>query len=225
MKLHSFLLSAVRFAADTGTSTGPAPSTNETNEPDYMQAAGNRQQDFGKALKEFIRSTSTSMKKARELADMAMDHFKAHGDTVYFQSFTDAISKHASNYVRLAALVAWATTFAPLTFDKGKWTKDKERAITIDWDNDKEVKVLIDEVMVGSTDVSFWDFAPEKTIEKLDAEALLKMIVGKVNSKKLAERVAGNASAEATLALLKSTLTAVKAVNLAEPVSEGQQAA
>lgn len=226
MKLHSSLFSSVRFAAnnDTGSSAPLGSDTNDTAGEPYLRAAGNRQQDFGKALKDFIKSTSTSMKRARELSDMALDHFKAHGDTVYFQSFTDAITSHASNYVRLAALAAWAVTFAPLTFDKGKWTKDKARADSMDWDNNKEVKVEIDKKLVASSEISFWEFAPEKPIEKLDAENLLKMIMGKVNSKKLAERVAGNASAEATLALLKATLTPIKPVVLAEPQT-GQQAA
>lgn len=218
MKLHSSLLGAVLFAADNAGSA-PAPDNDSSSVAPaeaYMAAAGNRQQDFGKALKDFIKSTSTSMKKARELADMALDHFKAHGDTVYFQAFTDAIKKHSSNYVRLEALVAWSTTFAPLTFDKGKWTKDKERADGMDWENDKEVVVEIDGKTVTSSTISFWEFAPEKRIEPLDAEGLIAMIMSKLNSKKTVIRIGDNASALATLALLKATLEPLKPVVLAE---------
>lgn len=209
MKLYSTLYGSVLLAANTGSEGGSGDALDNVK----ANTAGK----FKETLKKFKSSITSAQKYARELTNMALEHFAAHGDLVYAQAFSDACKGHANNFVRHVAFVEWMTTFSPATYEKGKWVKDKERAEKIEWPATPiQVEMEIDgkTKLVGYADVSFWDFMPEKEIVKLSADELLAFFMGKANSKKLAERVAGDPDAEATLAKLKATLADVKAVHI-----------
>jgi hypothetical protein len=229
--LHSStsLFTAVRFAANSG--TGVAPSTSENASDELAGTNANSKNQFKSLLDKLTKSVNQTQKLAREAAEMAFEHFQAHGDCVYLQALTDRMAKHAKNFFRADALVSWATTFAPVQCDKGKWTKDKERADAIGWEDNKtiSVRMKVDDVDRDVTykDISFWDFAPIKVAEPLTAEGLLAMLKSKLASKKTQERIGEDKEAQANREALIRLLEGYKLVKIApaEPASEEGKAA
>ena len=152
MKLYSTLFTSVMLAANSDAGSGG-------NSEDVLAGVtANTKAQFVSIMDKLVKSIGSTQKLSREAAEMAFTHFCAHGDACYFQMLTDKMAKHAKNYFRADALVAWATTFAPLKFEKGKWTKDKDRAEAMNWPKE-EVVVEIDGKKVKFDQVSFWDFS------------------------------------------------------------------
>ena len=111
---------------------------------------------FTKALKLFVTLTTDSMKAAQVCANMAIEHFAAHGDLGYVQQFYDAMRTNGKNYVRSTAFVAWLHRFAPVVLIDDKWKKDKERA----QDYPENIHVLEDD-LAAAISKSFWEFKPD----------------------------------------------------------------
>lgn len=232
MKLHNTLYGAVLFAANTGGATGPA-------EVKARRKGQHETKTWEATLKEFRKSLTNTKKYALELALMSIEHFRETGDLVYAQSFFDECQKHGKNFVRIEAYKAWLGTFSPVKFEKQKFSKDKERAQAEGWyiytegqepspnpemwDRKVELEVDGKKQSFAYDEISFWDFMPEAPIEHMDSEALLSMLVKKLESKKTVERVAGDANAEANREALLRHLKGFKLVDLA--AAEGQQAA
>jgi len=107
---------------------------------------------FDDLIKSWVAGIKNSKRQAREIAELGMKHFHAHGDTCRLQLFLEAIEKHGRNYVRKAAFLKWCLAFSPITMDDGKLVKDKERAKKEGFDPDMLEKALKE---------PFWDFAPD----------------------------------------------------------------
>ena len=100
---------------------------------------------FDQILALYIKHQALTMTYARQLADMAIEHFSVHGNLTLAQRFHDAIEE---NYGRRVAFVAWMQAFSPTLYEKGKLNKDKtEDAVEFDVEKAKAV--------------AFWEFAPE----------------------------------------------------------------
>lgn len=234
MKLHNTLFQSVLLAANTGGATGPAEIKTEARTKGQHTA-----KTWETTLKAFRGALTNTKKYALELALMSIEHFRETGDLVYAQSFFDECQKHGKNFVRIEAYKAWLGTFSPVKFEKNKFLKDKERATAEGWYNyqegqepspnpdmwDRKVELDVDGVKKSFAydEISFWDFMPEAPVEHMDSEALLAMLVKKLESKKTVERVAGDANAEANREALLRHLKGFKLVDLAQ--AEGQQAA
>lgn len=91
-------------------------------------------------------------------------HAEQHGDVTLLTRLVEAMPKSG----RAKALVAWAEHFGLVTFNKEekrfKVTKPKNKQ----WD------------LEGANDVPFWEFTEEKEVGDLTIDALVKMVVNKV---------------------------------------------
>jgi hypothetical protein len=113
-----------------------------------MPAPAAKNFDFDKGLKSWIQATSNSKDLARALSEVALKHFKDHGQVAKLQELHDTFTKHGKNYVRIAAFLKWLQAHAPITMLGGKFLKDKKK----DWDETKYLQAF---------DTPFWDFAPD----------------------------------------------------------------
>lgn len=119
---------------------------------------------FDQALKRFQTNTKKSMEYAQLCAVLAMEHFEAHGDTVYLARFYEACP---DNYVRKTAFATWACAWAPLKFTRNKsgasFTKDNsETAKPFNLDKAKEKP--------------FWEFAPDPELQYFTTDDLVKAL-------------------------------------------------
>ncbi len=107
---------------------------------------------FDDLIKSWVAGIKNSKRQAREIAELGMKHFHAHGDTCRLQLFLEAIEKHGRNYVRKAAFLKWCLAFSPITMDDGKLVKDKDRA---------KLEGFDPEMLEAALKEPFWDFAPD----------------------------------------------------------------
>lgn len=151
---------------------------------------------FDSALLSFISATTKGKKYARQCAEMAITHFKEHGDTIYCQRFLEAIEKHGKNYVRRAAYLNWLAAHSPIALEKGKLVKAK---------GDKAKQFDLD----GALSTPFWEFAPEKETVIWDSDDFLAGLFAYINRyAKGDKRKAANDEAEATLKAVSDALAA-----------------
>lgn len=168
-----------------------------------------RSTSFEVALKNFKRSVKSSMRYARDCAELALEHFAEHGNTSKLTTFLEAMP---DNYLRKAALVKWAVTFAPLSLESKKFVKDMTR---------KDMKIDLK----AAFEKPFWDFAPEPEIKNFTADDLLANVQTLIRRYENAERMkAADEQAERTLKALKQAVENVKvpaapAETLAESVA------
>lgn len=135
-------------------------NTAPKSKPDVTQAATPASAAFEKALNTFIRSTKESMDSARRCAEMALDHYAEHGNTIWCQRFYDAMPQ---NWTRKQAYLRWLVAFAPITMENKKFVKDtRENASVLD--------------VEGAKKLPFWDFAPELEIIDFSAEDITKAL-------------------------------------------------
>ena len=106
---------------------------------------------FDQALNTFSRSIKTSMTAARECSNLAIEAFAEHGDLSLAQRFFDAMP---NNYVRKTAFVEWMAHFSPVTFEKGKFTKDK---------SDDAIEFDVPHAMLSA----FWEWKPDAALALL----------------------------------------------------------
>ena len=179
--------------------------------PNKMQHA------FDKLLELFVSSTATSMKAARELADMCILHYAGPnkdgtgdnaGDLSFAQKFLESMPK---NYIRRQAFLTWLSDFAPVTMDGSKLIKDKsEAAVKRGWRVDLAIAT------------SFWEYSPVPALKifgSKDVVTAVQQAVAKF-SKTNAEgkdryEATGNGSEALTLArnMVTKLVDAIGAIN------------
>jgi len=101
---------------------------------------------FTKALAAFVKATNSSMKYARQCAEMAIQHYQEHGDLSYAQELLDAMPR---NYVRRVAFLKWLSAHSPVAMDGPKLVKDKSDGHETRWN------------IEAALATPFWDFAPD----------------------------------------------------------------
>lgn len=115
---------------------------------------------FNEVLEQFILATTNAKRYAEQASVLALDHYREHGDVVYLQSFADALTKHGNNFVRKQAFLTWAVTFANVSWENNKFTKDQDRK-----------DMVID--MEAAKKLPFWDFVPERVAKDLSAADII----------------------------------------------------
>lgn len=117
---------------------------------------------FDAALKQFVKSTKSSMVYAKACANMAIQHFQEHGDLCHAQSFLDAMP---ANYVRRVAFMKWLTAHSPATL--GEAVKGEGRKLIKDKSPDA---VAFD--VEGALAVDFWEFAPDLEVISFNGQTI-----------------------------------------------------
>lgn len=162
-----------------------SPTAPETK-PEVKTVSATASAAFEKALSSFIRSTKESMDTARKCAEMGLQHFADHGNTIWLQRFYDVMPQ---NWTRKQAFLKWLASHAPITMKDKKFVKDTaENASTLD--------------LEGAFKKPFWDFAPEMPIIDFTTEDLNKALVSLVKRFQGTKRYAP-ADEQATLQLKK----------------------
>ena len=149
---------------------------------------------FEQSMRIFIKSTATSMRTALKLSQMGLEHFAECGDTIWLQRFHDAMPK---NFHRRVAFVKWAQTFAPISFEENKFSKDKsEDANELD--------------LVGAMKTTFWDFTSETPLAFWKDADLIQALEREIKKREGKKQVAADAAAVSALKDLRAYVERAK---------------
>lgn len=140
----------------------PVPAADrEVSSTDNMP----KNERFEVCLTKFQTNIQKAMKYVREASEIALRHFKEHGDLVYCQRLFDAIP---ANYGRRAAYAKWLMDHAPVRFNQGKFSKDK---------TDKAIEFNLDDAMK----TAFWEYAPDKEKIGYTSNDVVKAVLSTLN--------------------------------------------
>lgn len=135
-------------------------------------AQTNSSEVFQQKIVEFKKVNALSMTLARELSEMAFDHFEQHGNLDRAQQFYDALVK---DWNRRTAFVAWLCDHSPAKFENKLFKKDR-RPEARDFNAS------------GAKAHPFWEYLPEAEVKVYNSvdvvNDLLKVIKNHRNEKK-----------------------------------------
>ena len=120
---------------------------------------------FNEVLRKFVLHQRNSQTTIWECAKFALTHFENCGDLGPLQRTFDAMSK---GYANRNALVKWSMTHAPILFESGKFSKDKnDEALPFD--------------LQGAFSQKFWEAFPiQEVTTYFDCDDVKKAIANVV---------------------------------------------
>jgi hypothetical protein len=125
--------------------------------------------DFDKKRAAWVKGVTSNKALGALLAQVAGEHFAAHGDTSYIQDFYGDMRSAGKNYVRSSAFLAWLVAHFPVKLEQNKFVKDQELATKMNWSDKSARNALIEKAKAKP----FYDFAPEAVVENYKADTVI----------------------------------------------------